>query len=64
MYIAKETIEVVGFTHFSPNLLNQSGLIPYLILFQGVAIIHSLMRQQSSLLKWLEVTESMQVFLT
>lgn len=38
--------------------------MPNLILFQGMAIIHSLMWQQSSLLKWLEVTESMQVFLT
>lgn len=64
MYIAKETIEVVRFTHFFLNLLNQSALIPNLILFQGVAVIHSLMRQQSSVLKWLEVTESMQVFLT
>lgn len=63
-YIDKETVEVVGFTHFSPNLLNRPTLIPDLILFQGVAVIHNLMRQQSSLLKWLEVTKSMQVFLT
>lgn len=63
-YIAKETVEVVRFTHFSPNLLNRSALIPDLILFQGVVAIHSLMRQQSSLLKWLEDTENMQIFLT
>lgn len=44
-YIAKKTVEVVGFTHFSPNLLNRSALILDLILFQGVATIHSLMRQ-------------------
>lgn len=34
-YIAKETVEVVGFTHFSLNLLYRSALIPDLILFQG-----------------------------
>ncbi|KAJ9678109.1 hypothetical protein PVL29_022871 [Vitis rotundifolia] len=35
-----------------------------LMLFQGVVAIYNLMRQQSSLLKRLEVTESMQAFLT
>ena len=34
------------------------------MLFQGITTINNLMQQQSSLLKLLEVTESMQVFLT
>ena len=34
------------------------------MLFQGVAAIHNLMRQRSSLLKWLEVVKTMRTFLT
>lgn len=34
------------------------------MLFQGVAAIHSLIRQRSSLFKRLEAVENMRVFLT
>lgn len=56
-YIVKKTVEVVGFTlfFFGLSLLNHLALIPILLLFQGVAAIHSLMHQRNSLLKRLEV---------
>lgn len=44
-YTVEETTEVVGFTHFFPSLLNHPAMIPVLLLFQGVATIHSLMQQ-------------------
>ena len=63
-YTTEEMAKVVGFTPFCPSLPNFPTLIPILLLFQGVAAIHSLMQQRSSLRKWLEVAESMLVFLT